>query len=132
MTAHYTHVNEITARDVARALPDVCGKGQGRHAEREPLPDPGLGSLSESLTPEECRGGEGGAFESECRVKDIKTELRELCPDLKKSGFEALWRDFSDLAGFFKPQKWTMPHPGYVQPPGWRRRFENLRSAMRG
>lgn len=35
MTAHYTHVNEITARDVARALPMFAGKAD---THREPLP----------------------------------------------------------------------------------------------
>ena len=28
MTAHYTHVNEATARDVAAALPAFAGKGE--------------------------------------------------------------------------------------------------------
>lgn len=36
MTAHYTHVNEATARDVARALPAFSGNGAPPH--REPLP----------------------------------------------------------------------------------------------
>ena len=35
MTAHYTHVNEITARDVSRALPAFAGNGE---PAREPLP----------------------------------------------------------------------------------------------
>jgi integrase len=36
MTAHYTHVNEITARDVAKALPAFAGNDHAPH--REPLP----------------------------------------------------------------------------------------------
>jgi hypothetical protein len=57
MTAHYTHVNEITARDVARALPAFSG-----HAEshKEPLPA-WAAKLIESLTAE--------------NAESVKTEL---------------------------------------------------------
>ncbi len=57
MTAHYTHVNEITARDVARALPAFAGDGEQR---REPLPG-WAKELIESLT--------------EKNVKSVKAEL---------------------------------------------------------
>lgn len=46
MTAHYTHVNEITARDVARALPAFAGAG---YEYREPLP-PWACELIKTLT----------------------------------------------------------------------------------
>ena len=46
MTQHYTHVNEITARDVARALPAFSGNGD---THTEPLP-PWARELVESLT----------------------------------------------------------------------------------
>jgi integrase len=57
MTAHYTHVNEGTARDVARALPAFSGNGEPR---REPLPG-WAKELVESLT--------------EKNVETIKAEL---------------------------------------------------------
>jgi hypothetical protein len=48
MTAHYTHVNEGTARDVARALPAFSGNGE---PHREPLPG-WAKELVESITAE--------------------------------------------------------------------------------
>ncbi|MBL7077710.1 MAG: tyrosine-type recombinase/integrase [Kiritimatiellae bacterium] len=59
MTQHYTHVNEITARDVAQALPAFSGNGE---THREPLPD-WARELVESLTAK--------------NVKTIKAELLE-------------------------------------------------------
>ncbi len=47
MTQHYTHVNEITARDVAKALPAFASNGTEPH--REPLPS-WARELVESLT----------------------------------------------------------------------------------
>jgi integrase len=49
MTAHYTHVNEITARDVARALPVFAGDNGETY--REPLPT-WARELVESITSE--------------------------------------------------------------------------------
>jgi integrase len=57
MTAHYTHVNENTARDVARTLPMFAGDGE---QQREPLPAWAV-KLVETLTEE--------------NVKTVKTAL---------------------------------------------------------
>jgi integrase len=56
MTAHYTHVNEVTARDVARSLPQFGGT----EIHREPLPTWAV-KLIESMT--------------EKNLKTVKAEL---------------------------------------------------------
>jgi len=64
-------------------------------------------------------------------VKDTRTELRELLRYLPDSRFQALWKDLCAKAELFKPDKWTRPRKTYVHPPGWKRRFRNLRRAIK-
>lgn len=61
MTAHYTHVDAATARDMARALPAFTGTNGG--TPREPLPV-WARDIIEKMTPETCSKARDSLLES--------------------------------------------------------------------